>query len=597
MDALTTGNFSTNTALIYNDQFRSWQVFTDPIRTVSATAVPDVMQCLEEVERAAHDGYYAVGFLSYEAAPAFDSIYQVVEASDFPLAWFGIFRAPQTVALPPLPAIQLGPLPWQSSVSEPDYRTALQTIRAHIAAGDTYQVNYTMRLFAELTISPWLLFQQMIHSQGHGYGAYLVLPDWIIASASPELLFEKTGTVITCKPMKGTSPRHTRLAPDLETATALHHSPKNRAENLMITDMVRHDLSRVCTPGSVRVTRLCDVEQYPTVWQMTSTVQGTTDRTHAEILAALFPGSSITGAPKGRTMQIIANEEKIPRHLYTGSIGFLTPEGNAQFNIAIRTLLMNRTTHLAEYGTGGGIIWDSQPTHELEECMIKAHVLTHPIPQFDLIESMLYKPGTGYFLLEAHLKRLDDSARYFNYPLDLIAARHALETLAKPLTASHKVRLLLQKDGTLTTTSEPITPLPYPYYLGISEQAVKRSDRFLYHKTTLQPLHHLLPLGYTDCLFFNEDGELTESSRANVILEIDQIRYTPPVDSGLLAGTYRQQLLATGAIHERILTRADLDTASRIFLINSVRTQWEPTLVRTNTNIQSTVSQLKEETR
>ncbi len=270
-------------------------------------------------------------------------------------------------------------------------------------------------------------------AQDPPYGAFLDTGEWVICSASPELFFRLDGARIECRPMKGTAARGRTQAEDLAQARALQASEKERAENVMIVDMVRHDLGRVAQTGSVKVDRLFEVERYPTIWQMTSTVEAQTEAGLGDIFRALFPPASITGAPKVRTMQIIAELERLPRRLYTGTIGFLAPGRRAQFNVAIRTLLVNRPTGCAEYGVGSGITWDSDPEAEWQECRTKARILAPPVPAFSLLETMRWTPEEGYYLLERHLERLQDSALYFGFRFDLTALRLELERLAAGL--------------------------------------------------------------------------------------------------------------------------------------------------------------------
>ena len=367
------------------------------------------------------DGLYAAGFVSYEAAPAFDGSLVVNDDGHFPLLWFGLYEGVEEVELPAAralndaagaptssrlcaagnPAIPLGPAnalsrleagapDWQASVGREEFDEAMARIKALIRSGDTYQVNYTYRLRTPFAGNPWNLFLRLVAAQDPPYGAFLDTGEWVICSASPELFFRLDGTRIQCRPMKGTAARGRTQAEDLAQAQALQASEKERAENVMIVDMVRHDLGRVAQPGSVKVARLFEVERYPTIWQMTSTVEAQTEAGLGEIFQALFPAASVTGAPKVRTMQIIADLEPLPRRLYTGAIGFFAPGRRAQFNVAIRTLLVNRKTGFAEYGVGSGITWDSDPEAEWQECRAKARILA---PQCPL--SACWKPCAG----------------------------------------------------------------------------------------------------------------------------------------------------------------------------------------------------------
>ena len=312
-----------------------------------------------------------------------------------------------------------------------------------------------------LPSDPWNLFLRLVAAQDPPYGAFLDTGEWAICSASPELFFRLDGTRIQCRPMKGTAARGRTQAEDLAQAQALQASEKERAENVMIVDMVRHDLGRVAQAGSVKVARLFEVERYPTIWQMTSTVEAQTEAGLGEIFQALFPAASVTGAPKVRTMQIIADLEPLPRRLYTGAIGFFAPGRRAQFSVAIRTLLVNRKTGCAEYGVGSGITWDSNPEAEWQECRAKARILAPQSPAFSLLETMRWTLDEGYYLLEQHLARLQESALYFGFHLDLAALRLQLERLSSGLGKKpRRIRLLVSKErphplGGETPSHEP----------------------------------------------------------------------------------------------------------------------------------------------
>jgi len=337
----------------------------------------------------------------------------------------------------------------------------------------------------------------------------------------------------------------------------------------------------------VTVPRLFEVERYPTVLQMTSTVAARTDATVAEILANLFPCASITGAPKVRSMEIIRELEPQPRGIYTGAIGFIGPERQARFSVAIRTALIDRERGRATYGVGGGLVWDSEPGSEYRECLLKARVLTEQRPAFRLLETLLWEPENGYFLLAAHLARLADTAVYFGVPLDRPAIEARLAERASTLSEASKIRLLVELDGAFAVEVAPLTQgaLSQPVRVGLAKTLVDSSTIWLYHKTTRREYHKTTRrelydaarASRPDCdevILWNERGELTEASTANVVLELSEGWVTPPVASGLLAGTFRNWLLAAGQIQERTLTPVDLHTARRIALINSVR-KWQ----------------------
>ena len=360
-----TGQNTASRIVLLDPGTRQWLAFTSPCRILTTHRVEEVLPLLAQIEAAVErEGLYAAGFISYEAAPAFDPCLPSKAVDGCPLLWFGLFR--QVHEMPQL-SPGLGaklPAAWSPSIEPEAYRRCLAAIREYIRAGDTYQVNFTYRLRAQTVIDPWDLFFQMAGDGSTPYAAFVDTGDWAICSASPELFLRLDGEQIESQPMKGTAARGRWAQEDVAQAAALRASAKDQAENVMIVDMVRNDLGRIAEAGSVQVPSLFQVQQFPSVWQMTSTVRAQTRASLVQILQATFPPASITGAPKRRAMEIIAELESSPRQVYTGAIGFVAPGRRAQFNVAIRTLLINRTTGQAEYGVGGGIVWDSQPAAE-----------------------------------------------------------------------------------------------------------------------------------------------------------------------------------------------------------------------------------------
>ena len=331
--------------------------------------------------------------------------------------------------------------------------------------------------------------------------------------------------------------------------------------------------------GSVAVPQLFAVERYPTLLQMTSTVTARTSASITEILLRMFPCASITGAPKVRTMQIIRELEPQPRGVYTGAIGFIGPDRQAQFSVAIRTALIDQERQQARYGVGSGLVWDSVTASEYEECRLKARVLTAPRPAFQLLEALLWQPDRGYFLLAAHQARLADSAVYFNIPLNPAAIAAGLADLALALTEASKVRLRVELDGRFTLEAEPLAQaaLPQPLRVGLAREPVDSGAIWLYHKTSRREIYATARASRPDCdavILWNERGELTEADTANLVLHLNGDWVTPPVNSGLLAGSFRRELLAEGRIQERVLSVADLGRAQGVYLINAVR-QWQ----------------------
>jgi para-aminobenzoate synthetase/4-amino-4-deoxychorismate lyase len=559
-----------------------WLIFENPGKVIVASRSDEIIPALEEIQRLVdRKGWHAAGFVSYEAAPAFDEAYSTHPIGEYPLLLFGLYAKPHRSRN--LPSgdgnYKLGA--WTPTITQRDYDGAVAQIKNHIARGETYQVNYTFRLRSVFTGDPWGIFVDMLNAQPVGYPAFIDAGRHIICSTSPELFFRLEGQRITCRPMKGTAGRGRTLPEDDSQAEWLRTSEKNRAENVMIVDMIRNDLGRVAETGTVRVPELFNTERYRTLWQMTSTVCAQVKAPFVDIVSALFPCASITGAPKVSTMRIISALETVPRHLYTGTIGFLSPGRQAQFNVAIRTLLIDRETQQAEYGIGSGVVWDSTSQDEFAETMLKACVLTKCQPQFSLLETMRWTPDEGYFLLEAHLKRLSDSAVFFGYPFDAERIKTHLADAADKLPIfPHRVRLLLDHDGGLKHEVSPLIPdsEDKPLRVKLADQPVDSGDVFLFHKTTHREFYERARLNRPDCddvLLYNKKAELTESTIANVVLKLDNELVTPPASCDLLAGTFRASLLDQGIIKERVIRCEELGQCTKLYLINSVQ-GWRP---------------------
>lgn len=567
-----------------------------------AERLEDVLPVLEFAENEARSGSHVVVLLSYEAAPAFDSALVAHEHSEFPLAWAAVCEDAKSGSKPPFLTCTFNqdsnfnqdsshsgreasrdpdcanrsgrlacprPLPWSPRVARDEYDRAVAEIRDLIAAGHTYQVNYSFPLTSPFSGDAYELYCNLRQAQGAPYSTYLDLGRFKVLCLSPELFFERRGDHVITKPMKGTVKRGRWLEEDRELAQWLGASVKDRAENVMIVDLLRNDLGKVSVPGSVRVSSLFDVERFETVWQMTSTVESTLKdgTTLVDLMKALFPCGSVTGAPKIRTMRIIRELEPFPRGAYMGAIGFLKPGGDCVFNVAIRTVVVDTETNIATFGVGGGVTIDSTAEREYEECLVKSRFLNASAVEFQLFESLLVENGK-YFLLERHLMRLRDSATFFGFVFREDEIRAALGKVS-----NGKVRLVLWKDGRIETEVSAIEPFE-KRRVALASEAVDSSDRFLFHKTTKRDFYNAQLAARPDCddiIFWNERGEITESMIANVVVSIDGQLFTPPVGSGLLAGTFRNQLLAEGKIKERVITIEELRTAQELFLINSVR--------------------------
>jgi len=550
-----------------------WLHFTKPHHIISARTLDDVHSALQEVERLVNsNNWHAAGFVSYEAAPAFDSALRVLAVGDFPLLWFGLYSEPQIIQASEI-FKDLGgllDLDWNPSIERVSYNAAIEKIKDHIALGKTYQVNYTMRLNSEFNGNEWVFFQHLAQSQNK-YAAYIDTSRHVICSASPELFFKLDGDRIFSRPMKGTVKRGRTTTEDKELAEWLQNSVKNRAENVMIVDMIRNDLGRIAKIGSVHVPELFTIEKYPTLLQMTSTVQARTDVSLDEIFSALFPCASITGAPKVSTMNIIAELETIPRRVYTGSIGYFSPNRKAQFSVAIRTAIIDRESSRAEYGVGGGIVWDSTSADEYSEALLKARVLTERTHEFSLLETILWTPQNGYFLLEKHIERMRDSADYFGFSFSRENIKQHLEKLSAEFPSPQRIRILVNRIGEISTETKEFQIQENPFKVSLSDQRINSNEIFLYHKTTNRNIYPSLTHGMDDVLLSNENDELTEFTIGNLVVEINGELFTPPLSCGLLAGTFREYLLETQQITERVIRKDELPTCTKIFLINSVR--------------------------
>ena len=549
----------------------------------------EVVPAIDEAERLARDGRWLVGFVSYDASPAFDSALVAAHDETLPFAWFAAFDAPEANDDLVSTSVEIGgELVAETTIADSEHAAHVACIRDYIAAGDVYQVNLTIPFTAASPRSPRETYELMRAAQGGSYSAFLDLGDAQIMSASPELFLERVGSRLRSKPMKGTSRRGLHSAADARARDALRGSDKERAENVMIVDVVRNDLGRVGRVGSVNVPTLCDTERFPSVWQLTSTVIAEVEPgvSLSGLFGALFPAASITGAPKIRATAIIAELEQRPRGAYCGAIGIIRPGGDATFNVAIRTASTIDDGRTLRLDAGGGITIDSTATGELAELRAKISAFTAPGPVPALFETIRVERGRP-LRMERHLARIEASARYFDIPFDRRVARdallHAANGASDQLVA--RGRLVLEPAGTISVTIEPFSDasIAEPRVVGIARSPVLRDDVMLYHKTTSRALYDAamterVPAGAPhrfDVLLWNESRQATELTRGNLVAEFGGTRWTPPVECGLLPGTLRAELLERGELHERILSLDDVVGANRLWFINSLR-GWVP---------------------
>lgn len=532
---------------------------------------------MREVEAALGRGRHVAGWVAYEAAPAFDRALTARSSSGLPLVCFGVFV--ERHAADPLPVAAQATAPhliWRPALSAERHEAGVAAIREAIASGETYQINYTFPLEASVPAADLEAWYAGLARQSRApYAAFVAVDDWRLLSLSPELFFLRDGRRLVTQPMKGTAPRGRWTGEDAAHGDALRVSSKNRAENVMIVDLCRNDLSRVCEVGSVQATSMFDVVRYPTVWQMVSTVEGTLREGAGltDIFSALFPAGSITGAPKSSSMRLIAALEQAPRGVYCGAMGYASPDGTAAFNVAIRTMTVHTPSGRATYGVGGGITWDSQAQDEYAEALQKAACLD-PVPPFALIET-LRGEGGRLIRLDGHLRRLRASAEYFGFVFDEDEIRRA--ALQGCLEGRGcRIRLQLSPDGSLSVTAAPLDATPSFPRVALASSPVDSRDRWLFHKTTRREVydrHRAEHPDAWDVLLWNERGELTEFTRGNVVLEVGGRLITPARESGLLGGALRQALIDDGTLVERIVTHADLRVAARVWFLNSLR-EW-----------------------
>ncbi|CTQ65377.1 aminodeoxychorismate synthase component I [Roseibium alexandrii] len=568
---------------------RTATLFEAPVDVVTCSRLEEVDGCLRQLERAQQDGYHCAGYLAYELGYAFEEKLKTrFEETGEPLLWFGLYEERQDLTLDEAFAVlNADTADAPRNVSKPsfdmaiaDYENVFSQVQDHLSKGDIYQVNLTLRARFGHQGAPELLFQDLLKRQPVEFAAFMKLEDRTALSLSPELFLERTGTTLRTRPMKGTEPRGRFASEDARIARDLAQDPKQRSENIMIVDLMRNDLSRIAETGTVQVTKLCDVERYQSVQQMTSTIEAQVPATtgFADIIRHLFPCGSITGAPKLSAMQIAHNLETAPRGVYTGSIGFLTPTGDFCLNVAIRTLVL-RQDGTGEIGTGSGVVFDSKARPEYDECALKLKFMTEDLPEFDLIETMAYDPDVGYLLLERHMQRLQKSAEYFGFQFDLQTVLDRLETAGEIYRGPQRVRLLLSRSGDISISATELPPADRGsvFNLMLATETTRSSDRFLYHKTTNRSFYDETRIRYqaeTGCqevIFLNESGYLTEGSYTTLFLKIDGKLLTPALEHGVLPGTFREGLLEAGYAVEADLTPEDLERAEAVFVGNSVR--------------------------
>lgn len=553
-----------------------WRHFEKPSEVFTARNLNEVGPLISKVEKLANEREsYAVGFVSYEASSAFNPDMVTCDGSKFPLACFALFN--DYVMLSELSQSTKKEAPiWNGSLDIGNYIQDIASIKKLIERGDIYQINYTTQFNTNLK-QPMDFFCDLVTDEP--YACYIDTNQFQILSASPELFFRLDGDEILTRPMKGTAPRFDSLKLDNESREQLFRSKKNRAENLMITDMMRNDLSKISKLGSVTVSDSFKVEKFSTVWQMTSTVSARTSASLLEIFTAMFPCASITGAPKNKSMEYIKDFEKRARNIYTGTIGLIEPKRKAIFSVAIRTAVRYAESGETVYGSGGGIIWDSKPVLEFKEVKYKTRILKSVKlnDDFHLFETMRFHCKTGISLFAGHIKRLEYAANYFGICFSAKAAKEFVETeiKAQEIDFDARIKLTLDTNGKLNLDYSEITePFKTNQLVQFVATPVTSSNIFLYYKSNKRDVYDKargeVPL-LVEPVLFNEDSEVTETNISNIVYQKGGELFTPPVKCGLLPGIMRAYLLENKIIKERSIMKNELLEVDRLFLINSLR--------------------------
>ena len=600
-------------------------LFHSPDTIIEAKTIEDVAEALLKIDRLASEGYYLAGWIAYECAYALEEKLQPCfkTSAAEPLIWMMATKHRKTLS----PA-EVATLLYKSErgnkreikvstpkmqLSKADYFKAIERIQEYIQTGDVYQVNYTMPASFELMGDPLAFYENLREQQPVAFGAYIDTGHHKILSRSPELFIQDVNGTLKAKPMKGTAARGLTPVQDIDNAQNLLTDEKSRAENLMIVDLLRNDLSRISEAGSVSVNSLYDLETYPTLHQMTSTItaKASNDLTISEMIGAIFPCGSVTGAPKIRAMEIISELELEPRGAYCGAIGYIAPPKTAlsskspknrdwMFNVPIRTLMLEGVSnsetptpiYKGRFHIGSGIVADSEVQNEYDECLLKAEFITRSRPEFSLIETFRLQKGELLFKT-LHLKRLCESAHYFGFIFD---ENEILEQLTEHCSTlkcdqnDYRIRLLLDKYGATSITSVAIenqsiktslkelqdnTSKPVATAVFAKER-VSSKDLFLFHKTTNRSLYNkgyrsALSNGHIDTLYLNEKGNVAEGAIHNVFALVEDDWITPSQEIGLLNGILRKHLLDQHEVIEKTITHADLLRAEMIVLGNSVR--------------------------
>lgn len=578
--------------LTKNEEGKNY-IFRNPKYIIEAFSLEEVEKTMRLIQEGVSKGYYAAGYMTYEAGFAFeDKLKRKYGGKNWrnPLIWFGMYEEKEkSLYLEPKVegSYRIDNFKFNEKID--DYIEKIHEIKGHIKQGDTYQINFTGKIDFEFEGDPFLLYSKIKRKQSAGYTAFIKNKYGSFLSFSPEMFFKKTGDIIISKPMKGTAARGKNIEDDNNIVKNLKKSEKNCAENIMIVDLIRNDIGKISEIGSVCVTKLFEVEKYETVFQMTSTIEARLkkDIGYLEIFKALFPCGSITGAPKFSSMEIINQLEKSERGIYTGTIGYIEPNNDGVFNIAIRTVEINDDKK-GLMGVGSGIVWDSDAFEEYEECLLKSKFLTDNMEEINLIESLYLYKGK-YRFLERHIRRMENASDYFCFKFSKTEFKKMLEeNIGKTeKNNKYKVRMSLVKDGKMILNNEIIDKKIKKQSLKIvvADKKTDSDNKYLYFKTNKRDIYNsvfsdIQKKGYDEAIFVNEKEEVTECCNNNIIIKKDGKYYTPPSECGLLKGTMIENLLEKmDSLSERIITLEELKNADKVYICNSVRGVREATIV------------------
>ena len=558
--------------------------FTNPSEIIWTNCFSKVSDCLAHVQKAVDLGFYVAGYMSYEAAYGWENRDHLQRDVTMPLLWFGVFDSPASSINFKEESFYNGD--WSFNQTKLEYSHAIKMIQEAIERGETEQINYTAQFQANFTGCAYTLYKQLKNAQQADYCAYLDIGRFKVLSASPELFFHVKNGKVRTKPMKGTIHRGKTWEDDKINRQWLTNSPKNKTENDLITQLMIDELKEITNESSIRVIDQYKIEKYPTVYQMTSTIEADIrhDVSIIDILTTLFPCGSITGTPKQSAIELIAALEKNTREVYCGSIGYITPNKEAVFNVPIRTVIIDEDNHLARYGSGGGITINSRLEEEYQEVLTKSQVLHHHHESFNLLETFGLIHG-DFLLFNEHIKRLKLSADYFDFHIDLHNIKNELMNVKHTHhSGKWRVRLVVDPDGSFTIDTQPMNSL-VNRNVKLASEPINKDNIFHYHKTTNRKIYEHFSQknpDVLDVLLWNNNLEITEFTIGNIVVDIEGELFTPPVLCGLLPGTFRDYLLRKGKIKERKILMDDLQKCSSIWLINSVR-EWVPVQLITET--------------